>query len=161
MAIVVEDGTQVAGANSYVSESELTTYASDRGITLSDSESVLIIKAMDYLNTLRYKGERVADDQSLPWPREGVYVDGVEIEKDEIPQRLKDAEMALALQIDSGNDPDSTLSQEVKREKADVVEVEYQDGTSSAPVLRKVNNIIEPLVVAGSIGRIVKGVIRG
>ncbi len=55
MAIVVEDGTQVAGANSYVSESDLTTYASDRGVALSETESVLIIKAMDYLNTLRYQ----------------------------------------------------------------------------------------------------------
>ncbi len=88
-------------------------------------------------------------------------MDGVEISKHEIPQRLKNAEMSLAIEIDSGNDPDSTLSQEVKREKADVVEVEYQDGTSQSPVLRKVNNILQPLVQAGEVGRIVAGVIRG
>ena len=41
--IVVEDGTGTnAAANSYVSEADLTTYAADRGVTLTaDRKSVV------------------------------------------------------------------------------------------------------------------------
>ena len=44
--IVVEDGTGTnAAANSYVTEAELTTYAADRGVTLTAATDVLLIKA--------------------------------------------------------------------------------------------------------------------
>ena len=41
--IIVEDGTVVPGANSYASEAELTTYAADRGITLTAATDVMQI----------------------------------------------------------------------------------------------------------------------
>lgn len=96
MTIVVEDGTNVAGANSYVSLDELKAYATERGITLpaSDAElEVLITKAMDYieLRDENYRGDRVYDDQPLSWPR---------IEYDMelgIPKELKKVEMVLAV----------------------------------------------------------------
>ena len=43
-SIIVEDGSLVTGANSYISEADLTTYATDRGIVITGTNSILIIK---------------------------------------------------------------------------------------------------------------------
>ena len=56
--IVVETGSGSTTANSYVSEQELTTYASDRGVTLTGTASVLIIQAMDYLESKMFVGTK-------------------------------------------------------------------------------------------------------
>lgn len=149
MAIVVEDGTGVTGANSYVSEAEVTTYATNRGITISGTVSELIYKSMDWIETRQFTGERTTETQPLSFPRKGIYVDGVEIEKDEIPERLKSAQIELCIQLDAGNDPQATTGQQVKREKADVVEVEYQDYSSDMPITKRLTDLIRPLLVFG------------
>ena len=72
--IVVEDGTNVPDANSYVTVEELVQYSADRGILLpvDDAEKeILLIKAMDYLELAdnEYVGLRSYPDQLLSWPR--------------------------------------------------------------------------------------------
>ena len=49
--IVVETGAGLTNSNSYVSESDLATYAADRGVTISGTAAVLLIQAMDYLES--------------------------------------------------------------------------------------------------------------
>lgn len=102
MALVIEDGTIVADANSYASAADLTTYAGLRGVTLptTDAEKeALLIKAMDYLARYRgkWKGERVAEAQELDFPRTGVYVDNLLLPSDEIPRELFYAQLSLAV----------------------------------------------------------------
>ena len=57
MAIVVEDGTgSNSAANSYVSEADLTTYATDRGITLVKSaDQLLLLSMVLLLMQMRYR----------------------------------------------------------------------------------------------------------
>ena len=96
MTIVVEDGTNVADANSYVSVAELDAYAIERGIVLPVEElakEILLIKAMDYLELSDndYTGTRSYSDQSLSWPRTSYsMILG-------IPKELKKAQMVLAV----------------------------------------------------------------
>lgn len=72
MALVVEDGTGVANANSYTSVANFQLYAQQRGLTVPsvgpDCE-VLLIKAMDYLELILYKGYVKTSTQPLQWPR--------------------------------------------------------------------------------------------
>ena len=131
MAIVVEDGTGVTGANSYVTEAELTTYATNRGVTITGTNSVLIYKSMDYLEQKDFKGDKLNSDQALQWPRYNVFVDGYYVDSDTIPTLLKEAQMELCLSIDNDVDPMATLGREIKREKIDVIEVEYTNGASN------------------------------
>jgi len=52
MALVVEDGTGVSGADSYADLTTIRAYAAKRGVTLSADDAVLeplAYKAMDYL----------------------------------------------------------------------------------------------------------------
>ena len=58
------------GTNSYATELELTTYASDRGITITAADkTVLLIKAMDYLETRQFIGTKTVYNQALQFPR--------------------------------------------------------------------------------------------
>jgi len=156
MAIVVETGSGTdQNANSYVSESELTEYTTDRGITLTGTASVLLIKAMDYLETLTYRGNRTLETQPLSWPREEVFLDSIELDKNTIPTQLKRAQMTLAVELDSGNDPLSSLDQAVKREQAGPVEVEYMDNSYSGTILRSVDAQLRDLILnSGGFGNI-------
>lgn len=144
--------TVTVGTDSYVTEAELTAYATERGITLTADESVLLIKAMDYLESLSYKGMRLAASQVLSWPRDGVYVDNYELDSDEVPDLIKDAQMAIAISIDGGVDPLSDVAPGVKRRRADVVEIEYQDGAAPITVSRRIMAGLRKVLASGAGG---------
>ena len=141
MALVIEDGSIVAGANSYVSVSDFTTFLDDRGLEFSgagpDEEQCLTI-AMDYLETRSYLGYRVDDAQELSFPRSGIYIDGVLVADDAIHKDLKLAQMEVAYAVDQGNNPLSTLGRETKKEKVGDIEVEYFDKAKESSDLRAV-----------------------
>lgn len=107
MSILVEDGSIVAGANSYVTLVEARAYALARGVALSavDSEvSSLLITAMDYLEAqrARYQGTKVSAEQDLQFPRVGVIVDTFELDPAVIPSILKQAQMRLIVEASNG-----------------------------------------------------------
>lgn len=160
--IIVEDGSIVPNANSYVSVAELEQYTTDRGIILLSDASQSLLKAMDYLETLSYKGRKTERTQPLQWPRKGVVIDGYLVRDDEIPQLLKNAQMQLAVSIDQGVDPLETQEQSVVREKVDVIEVEYSEFSSSSPIIKSFNSSIWRLLsgvngTGGNVGTVFKG----
>lgn len=102
MALTIEDGSVVEGANSYVSVATAQAYADARGSSVEITEE-LLVSAMDYLESLRadYQGSKVEGGQSLQFPRTGVVVDGFPLDDDEIPQCLKSAQCQLAMDAKS------------------------------------------------------------
>src|SRR5215217_1646289 len=134
MALIVEDGTGVPGANTYVSRAAFIVYAADRGITIANDANAdaLLYKAMDYLLLFegRWKGVRTSSTQSLAWARKQVYLDNVLFPDNEIPAQLVRAQAELGLQVQSGINLLPTLSGQtafVTREKVDVIETEYSE----------------------------------
>ena len=150
--IIVEDGSGVPNANSYVSVAELQQYADDRGIELVGDLSQLIINAMDYIESLNYKGVKKDKNQSLKWPRKYVIIDGYSgcgcsyFPDDEIPSLLKKALMATAVAVDQGNSPLAVVDRAVKREQVDVISVEYMDNASSSIIDPTINAALAPLL---------------
>ena len=154
----------VVGTNSYATEAELTTYASDRGITITAADkTVLLIKAMDYLETRQFIGTKTLYNQALQFPRiicgSTLYnqyplnqyplnYNSIPCEFDNltVPTPIKNAQLIAALLIDAGYDLQSTLGQAVKSEKVDVIEVVYQDNTSSSQQFRSLNDILRPFL---------------
>ena len=108
MSLIVEDGSIVANANSYVTVVECQAYATARGLTLPALEAdiePLLISAIDYLESKRtqYQGTKTDPaNQSLQWPRTGVQIDGVDIGSNVIPKELKDAQCRLACEQAAG-----------------------------------------------------------
>ena len=157
MPLIIEDGSVVSGANSYATYQEIEAYADARGIELAADSEILAIQAMDYLQSLDYKGDKVSALQSLKFPRSGVDVDGFTLDSDSVPYVLKNAQCATAISIDQGVDPLAAITPGVKREKLDVLEVEYQDGASSQSINRTINALLRPLLAAGGAFRVSPG----
>lgn len=107
--IIVEDGTNVANANSYASVADLTAFADQRGINLpvgADPQARLLIKAMDYLVLYgdQWKGTITYDVQALPFPRQDIWVGFEELDDTSIPAGLKTAQLHLAALAAAGVD---------------------------------------------------------
>lgn len=155
MALVVEDGTIVAGATSYVTLAEARAYALARGLTLPADDPTLevsLIQAIDYLESYRssYQGVLVSPGvQELQWPRAGCFIDGYELPANVIPKLLKDAQSRLAYEVSSGVDLNPTVTGRlVLSEKIGDIAVTYSgtDKTEQAPSMPNVDNLLAPLL---------------
>lgn len=167
MALVVEDGTMVAGANSYVDMAYADAYHSSRNNTAWEegasspdtAREGALIRATQWLDATyktRYPGVRVQGRaQSLQWPRSGAYdVDGNEIAEDEIPREIKDAVCEAALrELSSPGSlaPDTNASQRVISEKVGDLAVTYSDSASASdmtPMFSIIDGILSGLFPA-------------
>ena len=168
MALIVEDGSIVAGANTYVTVAELDDFASARGTTLPAIESdkeILIIKAMDYVEAYRarFQGSKVEAAQPVQWPRINVEIDGFSFPSDEIPIDLKNAQLQAGLEVNSLDDLSPTQTESIKKEKVDVLETEYfspQEGAISSPNYPKVDAYLDALLKNGGSSQIFMSPIR-
>lgn len=145
MAIIVEDGTGVPLANSYVSEAELEQFADLRGIVLDGEPEALLHLAMDYVETLGFLGEKTASDQALQWPRTGVEIDGYLLESTVIPTELKNGVIQTALAISQGNDPQAEREREVIEESVGALGVKYAPTGESGTVRKTISAALKKL----------------
>lgn len=137
MSIIIEDGTIVEGANSYIDDAYLVSYATKRGLVLPDllaDREILIYNSMDYIETMsaQLKGSIVSEDQPLSFPRKGIYVNGFLLSEGKIPENIKKAQAQVAFEssvTDLFSDNDGT---NVKKEKLGPLETEYFFGGSSS-----------------------------
>ena len=103
MALITEDGSIVAGAESYCSVSDADAYHAARNNAAWASaatayKEAALRAATAYLDTTyRWNGDRVSMAQALYWPRVSVWVDGYDVPSDKIPQSLVHACAELAL----------------------------------------------------------------
>ena len=108
MALTVEDGTIVAGADSYVTRSEFITYAYNRNITVDDDINTdeILRTAFDYIDSQEHKlhGERVYDVNASAFPRYNLSIDGYDYDSSTIPEQVKKCQMELAIDILNGID---------------------------------------------------------
>jgi len=156
MALVIEDGSGVGGANSYVSAADYTAWATARGYTVTATEAQIeaaAILAMDYLQiAVCYQGDKVEDDQALEYPRSDVYIRGALFADDAIPSQLKQAELFLIHASLSGVDlmPNSSgvASDYVIKEKVGPIETTYADPTNiqNQPTFTAVNKLLAVLL---------------
>ena len=157
MAFTPEDGTGVAGANSYSSVADADTYHDDRANTTWDDETdavkqAALIEATDYIES-HYRwdtGVQADSDQGLSWPRvNAVDRHGYIIDSDIVPQEVKDATAYLALQGLTA-DLGGPLGRDQKKVKVGPVEVEYTDGAGSTTSYPTVDGLLAGLVTSGS-----------
>jgi len=146
MALEIEDGTGKTDSVTYASEAELAAYALARGVTVSGTDTELLITAMDYIESQRFKGDKGSSAQALQWPRLNVLVDGYYIDSDEIPLLLKEAQIEVALSIDGGDNPMANQGRETVKEKVDVIEVEYSTSARSTTYMAAAETKLTKLV---------------
>lgn len=177
MALIVEDGTGKSDAESYISVADADTYHTARGNTAWTSLSgdtvkeQALRKAADYMVQAyrqRWKGVRKSSTQALDWPRSGVLVEqvldtanyvlpeldqinGYILPNNVVPDEVARANAELALRtLSTTLNPDLTRSDDVKREKVDVIEVEYKDTARPYPTFSAVDGMLTPFLRNGS-----------
>lgn len=110
MPLIIEDGTVVAGADSFISLADARTLADKYGWSLpvDDAEAEQALRnGAQYvdLQESRYSGSRVSIDQALSWPRIGASnTFGFDIPDDEIPSQVICGQVAAAIEYGSGTD---------------------------------------------------------
>ena len=138
---IVEDSTGLSNANSLAYVQDFKDYYSLRNVnisTLTDTQiEGFLVLGTDYIvQKYDFKGTKLKDTQSLPFPR---VVNNETI----FPANVKYATILLAFKSQNG----SLLAdsqQQVKKEKVDVLEVEYMDGSSSEVVYNDVLGYLKP-----------------
>ena len=154
MAIIVEDGTVVTGANSYTSTAGLTTFATARGVTLVTDAEQLLIEAMDFLENLGFKGMKSLITQPLQWPRLNVCIDGYYVNSNSIPQQLIDGLCHIAIAIDQDTDFMQDAVRTTTMEKVGDLEIQYSPGSAAAPYNKKIMHVLAKVLDNGSNGGI-------
>jgi hypothetical protein len=158
MALIIEDGTNVANADSFATVAECRTYADNRGLTLPAADAdveVLLRKGTDYLNSIesKFQGYRYyyADGQALCFPRGDIYEFDRYIGM-EIPQRLKDAQCQLAFDANSNTLLSAGDGREVIEKKVGPLTTKWNPNGSTSPQYDPVAALalLEPLFKAGS-----------
>jgi hypothetical protein len=156
MTLIVEDGSLVSDADSYISLDDARTYAESRGLSLNadDDEAEIQLRiGFDYLEAITsYKGVITSSAQMTSWPRDGVYINGYPVAADYIPPALKYAQVQVAVAVEAGLDPtpNATGDSFVIQEKVGSLETKYSEAvsTSGVPILRSVEKLLAPLVTA-------------
>ncbi len=160
MAFTLEDGTGVAGANAYITEDQLDSYADDHGITLADGdEQTAIIRATAYIDAvyrMRFVGYKThGRSQGLEWPRTGVLDSQYfPINNDEIPVEIKSATAEAAIrELTTPNSmlPDLERGGSIRMLKAGSVEIEYGANATAITTYRVIDGILGNLL--GALGQ--------
>lgn len=164
MALIVEDGTGRADAESYASVSDATTYHTARGraaswAAVTDQEAALRLATayMEQAYRLRWKSFRVTSTQALCWPRAWVQTPDAPygygsfaayIPNNVIPTEVKQACMELALKTVSGElAPD--LDRTTLTEKIGPIEVQYDKDALAYTRYRSIDLLLGPLLLSG------------
>lgn len=142
MTLIIEDGSIVDSANSYITVAEYNDWADVRFGVERESAPVdlvsterLIFRAMDYFEKQKFQGERVSSAQPLAWPRVNVVFDRENIPSLPIPQDVKRALFEITYAEEQGNGELNPLERRVTSEKVGNIAVTYSENSSS----RKIN----------------------
>jgi hypothetical protein len=160
MSFIVSDGTNYETANSFCSLEYADAYHSLRNNSLwtgSDAEKqAALIKATDYIEQnygSRFIGYPI-QGSLLSWPRFNVSLvnNTIFIPANTIPDVLLKAVCELALSAIQGQlNPDIVQGPQVKRQKVDVLEIEYTDTPVSTTIRPSVTGYLRGLLGSSGI----------
>ena len=161
MALVIEDGTGISGAEAYIAVVDADAYFSARGNTAwaaldTTAKGAALRNGCDFLESnYRWRGERATTTQTLSWPRMYVTVDGVDVASDSVPQAIQRANAELAVRA-SAAPLASDEGAQVVSEQVGPIAVTYAAGARQNPRYAAVDS----LVVAYTMGRGAAAVVR-
>lgn len=136
MPLIIENGSGMADAESYIDLDYLIDYANKRGLSVVDMTESNIVKGQDYFETsYKFKGTKLKDTQALEFPR---LISGEVI----YPVRVKSAICELALK--SVNVLLEDTGRATIREKVGELEVQYSENSSQEVNYNFVFNLIAP-----------------
>ena len=128
--IIVEDGSVVADANSYVSLAELRQLMDSYSIipaeVTDDQLTRILFRAMRYIDAMNFKGEKVNPFHTTEWPRSDVaWAPYTLWPSDKVPPQVKQALALLVSGVVNEGEEVLTPAQNIRREKVGQLEIEF------------------------------------
>lgn len=174
MTLIVEDGTGLPNAESYVSTDDADTYNANRGNTLwatitTEEKEQCLRRATEYITgeyRLRWKGRRVLFTQALDWPRVGVVLDDFggsqgrnnfgsyyqfQVPYNIVPVEIKSACCELAFRA-AFDDLTPDLGPRIKSETIGPIKTTYADYSPQYTVFRQIDMLVKVYLEAGGSG---------
>jgi len=159
MSLIVEDGTGLPNAESYISVADADARQASLGndlwatLTTAEKEEALRRATIYMLQAYRQRWTgyraKIVPMQALDWPRYGVEVDHFPVHFDIVPADIANACADLAFKAAAGDlAPD--LSQGVIREKVGPIETEYNRGSPQFVRFRSIDMMLAPYLTGGS-----------
>lgn len=151
MALIVEDGTGLSNADSYITLLAFQKFCDDRGYNYDayddEVQEQKLRVATTYIDTIfRYKGSRSKVDQTLEFPRENC-LDWSSLPVIGVPQRVKLACAELAFKALSENlYQDQDRGGKVTSESVGPISVTYADDAPTGKVWQLAHNLLQPFV---------------
>lgn len=159
MAIVVEDGSGLPGAESYASVSDADTYQAARGRTLwaalsTNEKEQALRRATDWMLQEyrdRWQGTRMTETQALDWPRYDVCLDGYWVATDTVPKEVVRACIEMAFRAASG-DLLKDQGAQVQSKSVGPISVTYAQGARQNVKYAAVDSMLRGLLSGGGVG---------
>lgn len=170
MPLIVEDGTMPIGANSYTSLADADAYLVPRGLwaatptvvdagtgvvtpdgaTITKKETALI-RATDYLNTLDWKGEKVAWERLFAWPRVGISFSDLGntiVPSVVVPAAVKISCIELAAACFAGDNPLAAVARDdrLASKTIGVISKSWFDGVPDETLYPAVAGLVAPFL---------------
>lgn len=160
-AIIVENGSGVPNANSYVDAAEITAFLELMGVDAGEitPEQLAITSAMFIAVSVKcWPGCRTTDTQGMDWPRKGVWLSCSDrpYPSNKIPDQLKRAQLFAALAAAQGivlfpaYDP---TAGNIKREELGPLKTEFfgqnMNVYGTLPTLPAVQSLLDELTARG------------
>ena len=150
MGPTIDATAKGANANSFVTVAEADTYHLGRFHNSSDwydkdpgDKAALLVWSTRLLNRLQWNGSRSDQDQALAFPRSGLTEDGISIDSDTIPNRIKEATSELAFWLAKSDRMSPETGGVLQRLKVDVIELNYDTTREDPePIPKEVMTII-------------------
>lgn len=153
--LIVEDGSVVPFADSYVSLSDARDFALKFGLVLPEDDAsaeTALRNGAGYVGLFEssFCGRRVSAEQSLPFPRTGVSLFGFAVKSNVIPKQVIQAQIIAAAEYGKGVDVRASSDGRVTSlERVEgAVTVEYFDnGTTGATTsITAADDALRPLL---------------
>jgi hypothetical protein len=164
MSFIVETGAGLIDASSYGSVEDALDYIEIKGTVLSATWLALDSTAQENFlmwatrlldQRAYYNGSKTFATSALRWPRQGVCDrDGIALAYDKVPRIIRAVTFEVANHLatkglDPSAQPSSLATGNIKRLKADVVEIEYSTKTVSSETALYfpfgINQMLQPL----------------
>lgn len=161
MALIVETGQIIAGADSYVSIADARAMAVKLGwaLPVDDGEAEIALRngAMYVgLQESSMCGRRVSQSQSLAYPRQGVKLFGYPVSNTSIPVQVIQAQIAAAVEYGAGSDVranDDGRATSMERVEGAVTVQYFDNGNNGSTItITKAMDALRPLLCGNNNG---------
>ncbi len=158
MSLIVEDGTGLPTAESYVSVAAATArhlaLGNDTWATITTEQMEQALRRatayMEQAFRTRWTGRRVSAVQALSWPRYDVCVDGYSVDSNVVPAEVANACADLALKAAAGDLNADITGPRLIRKKTGPLEREYDRFSPQSTRYPAINMLLAPYLTGSS-----------